>query len=149
MNWRSNRFIKNFLELDELYIEIQKVSGFTVERLLELFLEGYTLKSPQYENLVEIGRERENNTAANSLSKMEQIQKERDAAVQDLATCGMYCRACAHQDKTTWPKCERMSLASGPEGNTVCANFAWRGCEEKQGKEFRDGACESKQPQLC
>lgn len=34
--------------LDKLYTKIQAVTGITPERLLELFLEGYTLQAPDY-----------------------------------------------------------------------------------------------------
>lgn len=36
-------------ELDELYTKLQAVTGFTAERLLELFAAGYTLEKPDYE----------------------------------------------------------------------------------------------------
>lgn len=35
-------------EIEELYIKIFKITGFTVEKLLDMFLAGYTLKSPYY-----------------------------------------------------------------------------------------------------
>lgn len=34
--------------LEELYTEMQAVTGLTLERLLELFMEGYTLQAPDY-----------------------------------------------------------------------------------------------------
>ena len=38
-------------ELDELYTNIQIVSGFTVEQLFEMFKAGYTLQPPKYSAL--------------------------------------------------------------------------------------------------
>lgn len=35
-------------DLEKLYTKIQAVTGMTPERLLELFLEGYTLQAPDY-----------------------------------------------------------------------------------------------------
>lgn len=35
-------------DLESLYTEMQAVTGLTPERLLELFLEGYTLQAPDY-----------------------------------------------------------------------------------------------------
>ena len=35
-------------DLEKLYTEMQAVTGLTPERLLELFLEGYTLQAPDY-----------------------------------------------------------------------------------------------------
>lgn len=34
--------------LEELYMKMQAVTGLTPERLLELFMEGYTLQAPDY-----------------------------------------------------------------------------------------------------
>lgn len=34
--------------LEELYMKMQAVTGLTPERLLELFVEGYTLQAPAY-----------------------------------------------------------------------------------------------------
>lgn len=34
--------------LEELYMKMQAVTGLTPERLLELFVEGYTLQAPDY-----------------------------------------------------------------------------------------------------
>ena len=43
--------------LEKLYTEIQVVTGLTPERLLELFMEGYTLQAPDYrKNLEEMQR---------------------------------------------------------------------------------------------
>ena len=39
--------------LDKLYTKIQAVTGITPERLLELFLEGYTLQAPDYRKELE------------------------------------------------------------------------------------------------
>ncbi len=38
---------QRIVELDELYLSLWKVSGFTPEQLLEMFMAGYTLKSPE------------------------------------------------------------------------------------------------------
>lgn len=37
------------MKLDSLYLEIQLVSGYTVEQMLDMFLAGYTMNPPQYE----------------------------------------------------------------------------------------------------
>lgn len=39
-------YAERLLELDELYLSILKVSGFTVEQLLEMFMDGYTMEPP-------------------------------------------------------------------------------------------------------
>lgn len=48
---RRKKFVFNFcghterlLELDQLYLKIQMVSGYTAEQLLEMFMEGYTMQ---------------------------------------------------------------------------------------------------------
>lgn len=43
-----NQLASRAVELDELYTKIQTVTGFTVERLLEMFLAGYTMEPPDY-----------------------------------------------------------------------------------------------------
>ena len=43
-----NEWVKRMLELDELYTKLQVVTGFTAERLLEMFADGYTLAKPDY-----------------------------------------------------------------------------------------------------
>lgn len=43
-----NKFASRILELDELYTKIKIVTGFTAEQLLDMFLAGYTLESPDY-----------------------------------------------------------------------------------------------------
>ena len=43
-----NEWVKRMLELDELYTKLQVVTGFTAERLLEMFADGYTLEKPDY-----------------------------------------------------------------------------------------------------
>lgn len=40
------RYAERLLELDELYLKIQMVSGYTVEQLLEMFMEGCTIQPP-------------------------------------------------------------------------------------------------------
>lgn len=37
--------------LEKLYMEMQAVIGLTPERLLELFMEGYTLQAPNFEEM--------------------------------------------------------------------------------------------------
>lgn len=44
----QNEWVKRMLELDELYTKLQVVTGFTAERLLEMFADGYTLEKPDY-----------------------------------------------------------------------------------------------------
>ena len=39
-------YSKRLLELDELYLKIQIVSGFTVEQIFEMFMAGYTMEPP-------------------------------------------------------------------------------------------------------
>lgn len=43
-----NEWVKRMLELDELYTKLQVVTGFTAERLLAMFADGYTLGKPDY-----------------------------------------------------------------------------------------------------
>lgn len=40
-------------DLEKLYTKIQAVTGLTPERLLELFLEGYTLQAPDHRKEIE------------------------------------------------------------------------------------------------
>ena len=44
----QNGWVNRVLELDELYIRLQVVTGFTAEQLLEMFAAGYTLEKPDY-----------------------------------------------------------------------------------------------------
>lgn len=46
--------IKRATEIEELYIKLQTVTGITLERMLELFLEGYTLQPPENLNLANL-----------------------------------------------------------------------------------------------
>lgn len=39
------------IELDELYTKVQAVTGFSVEKLLDMFLEGYTLTAPDKKHI--------------------------------------------------------------------------------------------------
>lgn len=39
-------YAERLLELDELYLKIQMVSGYTVEQLLEFFMAGCTIQPP-------------------------------------------------------------------------------------------------------
>ena len=45
-------------ELDELHLSIQKVSGYTVEQLLQMFLAGCEMKRPEYPSIEEIEKAR-------------------------------------------------------------------------------------------
>lgn len=45
-------YADRLLELDELYLSIQKVSGFTVEQLFEMFMAGYTMEPPSQRQLL-------------------------------------------------------------------------------------------------
>lgn len=45
---------KRLAKLDELATEIRIVSGYTLEKLLELFMAGYTLEAPEYKSLEEV-----------------------------------------------------------------------------------------------
>lgn len=48
--WREKKtaaeLAERVLELDKLYTEVHKVSGLTLETIIELFEEGYTLEAP-------------------------------------------------------------------------------------------------------
>lgn len=108
------------LELDELYIKIQILTGFTVEQLLEMFMKGYTLIPPDPPDSLsefmphedsDVNEEIENMDNAhikiqynyeelsiaeickrlkNAESRAEKAEKERDAAVSDLETVMAY-----------------------------------------------------------
>lgn len=108
------------LELDELYIKIQILTGFTVEQLLEMFMKGYTLIPPDSPDSLseftphedsDVNEEIENMDNAhikiqynyeelsvaeickrlkNAESRAEKAEKERDAAVSDLETVMAY-----------------------------------------------------------
>lgn len=108
------------LELDELYIKIQILTGFTVEQLLEMFMKGYTLIPPDFPDSLseftphedsDVNEEIENMDNAhikiqynyeelsvaeickrlkNAESRAEKAEKERDAAVSDLETVMAY-----------------------------------------------------------
>lgn len=41
-------FISRPAKLEDLYLRIQKVSGFTVEQLLDMFMAGYEMAAPKY-----------------------------------------------------------------------------------------------------
>lgn len=43
-----NEWVNRVRELDELYIKLQIITGFTAEQLLEFFVAGYTLEKPDY-----------------------------------------------------------------------------------------------------
>lgn len=45
---KYSEVVNRLIEIEELYIKIFKLTGFTVERLLDMFLAGYTLESPDY-----------------------------------------------------------------------------------------------------
>ena len=47
-------FISRISELDDLYLSIQKVSGFTVEQLLNMFMAGYEMSAPKYETISQL-----------------------------------------------------------------------------------------------
>lgn len=47
MNITFNGFAERLTELEDLYLSIQKVSGFTVEQLLEAFMAGYAIDKPK------------------------------------------------------------------------------------------------------
>lgn len=42
------RYTERLLQLDNLYLEILSVSGYSADQLLELFKSGYTLEPPKY-----------------------------------------------------------------------------------------------------
>ena len=44
------------MRLDELNLSIQKVSGYTVEQLFQMFLSGYELKPPEYQSVENISK---------------------------------------------------------------------------------------------
>ena len=44
------RYAERLLELNELYLKIQMVSGYTVDQLLEMFMAGYTMEPPSGKN---------------------------------------------------------------------------------------------------
>lgn len=49
LNWsRVTDITKRLAELDRLATEIEIVSGYNLEKILELFLAGYTLEAPNY-----------------------------------------------------------------------------------------------------
>lgn len=47
-------FISRISELDDLYLSIQKVSGFTVEQLLNMFMAGYEMSAPKHEAISQL-----------------------------------------------------------------------------------------------
>lgn len=48
----AERLYARMAELDKLYIDLWKASGFRPEQLLEMFMAGYTLKSPVQDDLL-------------------------------------------------------------------------------------------------
>ena len=48
------RMIKRAAEIEEIHVKLQTVTGITPERMLELFLEGYTLQPPENLNLANL-----------------------------------------------------------------------------------------------
>lgn len=42
------RLCTRLMELDDLHLEIYKISGYTVEQLKDMFLAGYTLSPPTH-----------------------------------------------------------------------------------------------------
>lgn len=52
------RISDRLMELDELYLSIQKVSGYTVEQLLQMFLAGCEIRCPERPSIGKIGEVR-------------------------------------------------------------------------------------------
>lgn len=48
MNVKFNRYAERLAKLYDLYLSIQKISGFTVEQLLDMFMAGYEMSAPKY-----------------------------------------------------------------------------------------------------
>lgn len=43
-----SKYAERLAKLDDLYLSIQKISGFTVEQLLNMFMAGYKMSAPKY-----------------------------------------------------------------------------------------------------
>lgn len=43
-----SKYAERLAKLDDLYLSIQKISGFTVEQLLDMFMAGYEMSAPKY-----------------------------------------------------------------------------------------------------
>lgn len=48
MNVTFSRYVERLAKLDDLHLSIQKISGFTVEQLLDMFMAGYEISAPKY-----------------------------------------------------------------------------------------------------
>lgn len=54
MNLTLKGYTERLAELDNLYLSIQKVSGFTVEQLLDMFMAGYEMYAPKYGSIPQL-----------------------------------------------------------------------------------------------
>lgn len=63
MNITFNGFAERLMKLDDLYLSIQKVSGFTVEQLFNMFMVGYTMTAPNDKDTCNPGFQHERNTS--------------------------------------------------------------------------------------
>lgn len=145
------------LELDEFYIKIQILTGFTVEQLLEMFMKGYELTPPdppgslsefmlhedsdvkeEIENMdnahIKIQYNYEELSVAeickrlkNAESRAEKAEKERDAAVKTIFQW-TGCPECKYWDsQDEW--CEKHDREAN--GNGGCNSPEWCGIKEE------------------
>ena len=147
---------RRVLELDELYIKIQILTGFTVEQLLELFAKGYELTPPDppmsisefaFQEDLKVKGEIENMDNAhikiqynyeelsvseickrlkNAEARAEKAERERDAAVKTIFQW-TGCPECKYWDiQDKW--CEKYDREADVNGE--CDSPEWRGIEE-------------------
>ena len=147
---------KRVLELDELYMKFQILTGYTAEQLLELFAKGYELTPPDppmslsefaFQEDLNTKEETENTNNAHikiqynyeelSVSEIcerlteaearaEKAERERNAAVKTIFQW-TGCQECKYWDsQDEW--CEKHDREA--DGNGGCSSPEWRGIEE-------------------
>ena len=50
----TSKYAERLAKLDDLHFSIQKISGFTVEQLLNMFMAGYEMSAPKYEAISQL-----------------------------------------------------------------------------------------------
>lgn len=65
---------------------------------------------------------------ADALAYIQQLERERDAAVQDLKEHGMFCSTCLHESKSI--REEPCATCSKLTTGNIHSNWQWRGVQE-------------------
>ena len=69
-------------------------------------------------------------TCRKAADAIEQLVKERDAAVEDIKK-NLMCASCAKRETgSEWGRCEELDYAKNDEGVGICKSYEWRGVQE-------------------